>query len=119
MKLTAKQVRFCSEFVKLGNATQAYKNTFNTSKMKPRTIIDKASILKRSKHIRATIAELQAEVLDDGILTAREIQKLLSDRIKQELDGDGLKATDILNKMCGNYVVEQAKDTVKLEIEVL
>ncbi len=119
MKLTAKEELFCQEFVKCGNATQAFKATYSTENKKPKSINEMASKLKAKFKIVSRIEELQALLLDGQILQAKEIQILLSDKVREGLESDGLKAVDILNKMQGNYVAESNKTEIHLELEVI
>lgn len=60
--LTDKQAAFCRAFVEAGgNASQAYRETYNASRMKPETIKKRASELLTNRAISGTIAELQAK----------------------------------------------------------
>jgi phage terminase small subunit len=46
--MTVKQEKFCIEYIKSGNATEAYKKAFNAENMKPTTINKKAyELLKK------------------------------------------------------------------------
>ncbi len=101
--LTQKQENFCHAFVKTGNASEAYRQSYNAKNMKGTTIASKASILLTKGNIRATLEFLRKKVEDEGILTFKQIQKMLSERALEELNADGLKSIDILNKMAGNY----------------
>jgi len=118
MKLTAKEELFCQEFVKCRNATESLKIAYNTSKMNAKTINEKASRVKNSNKVSARIEELEAMLLDGQILQAKEIQILLSDRVREDLDSDGLKAVDILNKMQGNYEKDNGQKREKETISV-
>ena len=106
MKLNAKQKRFCEEYIIDGNARQASiragysKNTASE--------IGYEHLIK--PHIMAYVKELQDKIADSRILKSQEIQVLLSERIQEGLDGDGLKAVDILNKMQGNYALDKVGD---------
>ncbi len=101
--LTQKQENFCHAFVKTGNASEAYRQSYNAKNMKGTTIASKASILLTKGNIRATLEFLRKKVEDEGILTFKQIQKMLSERALEELNTDGLKSIDILNKMAGHY----------------
>ena len=118
MKLTPKEELFCQEFVKCGNATQAFKKSYSTANKKPKSINEMASKLKAKVKVVSRIEELQAMLLDGQILQAKEIQILLSDRVREELDSDGLKAVDILNKMQGNYEKDNGQKREKETISV-
>ncbi|MFC5048670.1 terminase small subunit [Aquimarina hainanensis] len=66
MKLTKKREKFCKEYVKLDNASDAYRRSYNASKMSNKTINECASKLLANPKIAARVSELQriaAEVL--------------------------------------------------------
>ena len=121
MKLTPKQEAFCHEYIKTGNASEAYRRAYNTKKMKSRTITERASRLLKEYNISTTLVSLRKKIEDKGILSFKEIQKMLSDRAKEELNSDGLKSIDILNKMAGHYEAnnEQLKPDAVTEIKVI
>lgn len=58
-KLTAKQEKFCTEFVQCGNAAEAYRRAYNAEKMKPGTLWVKASELINNGKVTVRIQELQ------------------------------------------------------------
>ncbi len=112
--LTQKQENFCQAFIKTGNASEAYRQAYNAKNMKGTTITSKACILLTKDNIRATLGAIREKVEDEGILTFKQIQKMLSERALEELNGDGLKSIDILNKMAGYYERDnsQKKDLI-------
>lgn len=61
--LTAKQERFCLEYIRLGNATAAYKLSYNAGNMGDATIRVKASQLLARDKIRITVDRLREEAL--------------------------------------------------------
>lgn len=105
-KLTVKQENFCIAYLKTSNASEAYRKAYNAKNMKVNTIKSKAYHLMQKDYIRATIGILRSKVEDESILTFKEIQKMLSERAKEELNADGLKSIDILNKMAGFYEID-------------
>ena len=42
MKLTIKQEKFCNLYIELGNASEAYRQSYNCEKMKPESVNNKA-----------------------------------------------------------------------------
>jgi phage terminase small subunit len=60
MALTEKQSIFCSEFVKLDNASAAYRNAYNTSKMTDKSVNENASRLLNNVKVSSRVIELQA-----------------------------------------------------------
>lgn len=64
MKLTIKQEAFCLAYIELGNASAAYRSTYNASRMKPSTINRKAKELLDNGKVAARIKELQYSALE-------------------------------------------------------
>lgn len=58
--LTPKQTRFCQLYVEMGNASKAYRQSYDAERMKTTTINRKASELLDSPKIQDHIDELQA-----------------------------------------------------------
>ena len=60
-KLTPKQEKFCQKFIELGNASEAYRQSYNCERMKASTINSRAKELRKDGPITARIDELQAD----------------------------------------------------------
>jgi phage terminase small subunit len=82
-KLTIKQENFCLEYVKSGNASEAYKKAYAAGKMKAASInrlakqlIDNIKITSRIKELREPVIE-KAQITLEGhladLLTLREL----------------------------------------------
>ncbi|MBQ3452482.1 MAG: terminase small subunit [Selenomonadaceae bacterium] len=82
MKLTARQERFIEEYLQSGNATKAYQSVFGCKAESARA---SAATLLRNVNVRARLAELQSAVMNEKILTAQEIQTLLSSIGRREV----------------------------------
>ena len=122
VKLTSKQEKFVQNLLKGLSQTDAYKKAYNTSKMKEKTIIEKASVLANKDNIRTRYEELNKRAEYKAIMSAIERKKWLTKvincdvKVKQEYDNeikeydpymsDRLKALDMLNKMDGVYVTK-------------
>lgn len=76
--LTPKQETFCQEYIKCGNASEAYRQAYNTINMKPESINRKASELLDNGKITARIKELDEQKLNNNIADAQEIQETLT-----------------------------------------
>lgn len=61
IKLTPKQERFCQVYIETGNASEAYRQSYNTAKMKPETVNRTAKQLLDNRKIAATLDELREE----------------------------------------------------------
>lgn len=59
--LTPKQENFCQKYLELGNASQAYRHSYDSDNMADDTINRKAKELLDNGKIRARLAELQQE----------------------------------------------------------
>ena len=89
--LTPKQERFCQLYIELGNASEAYRQSYDASKMKPETINTKAKELLNNGKITVRIEELKAEhkerhniTVDDLIAELEEARKMALDLNIQE-----------------------------------
>ena len=119
-KLTLKQEKYVQNLIKGMSQRQAYKNAFDTSKMKDETIDNKAYLLFKKDEVRVRYEELVKKAQDEAIMSAIERKKWLSDVIKGNIKhisysgngdeyeneayiSDKLKAVDLLNKMDNSY----------------
>ena len=82
--LTPKQEKFCREFIKCGNASEAYRKAYNAENMKPETINRKASELLDNGKITARVQELDKEKKNEAIADAQEIQETLTRLLRGE-----------------------------------
>lgn len=138
MKLTSRQIKFCEEYVKNGlNGTQAYMKAYKNCK-KEETATASASRLLRNVKVLSYIEELQEELKDKAIMSAKERMVWLSEVVndiqkegvkvktpdREFILGEGnadlntkMKAIDILNKMSGEYktILDGNVGIVKLE----
>lgn len=87
-KLTPKQKKFCDEYLKLGNATQAAKNAGYSEKTAYRTGADNLKV----PHILDYINARQEQIASKDIADIEEIMKYLTDvmrgKIKDQFDLD-------------------------------
>ena len=99
------QENFCVEFVRCGNATQAYKNAGYKAKSDNIAAAAAARLLKNVK-VQNRIAELRREMDSRKIMDAAERRELLTQFARDEEAGktDRLRAMDLLNKMDGIYI---------------
>lgn len=63
MGLTPKQERFCSAYIETSNASEAYRQSYNASNMKPATINVKACELLANGKVAARVAELRESLI--------------------------------------------------------
>ena len=63
MKLTVKQEAFCLAYIETGNASEAYRRSYDVQDMKPVSINRKAKELIDNGKITARVAELQQSLV--------------------------------------------------------
>lgn len=80
--LTQKMEGFCNSYYKHGNATQAYRENYECSKMKENTIGRAAFDLLQNSKITARMRELNAEATTTAVLTRVEALEILSARAR-------------------------------------
>ena len=69
MKLTIKQEKFCNLYIELGNASEAYRQSYNCEKMKPESVNIKAFELLNNGKITLRIDELRSELAERHDIT--------------------------------------------------
>lgn len=69
MALTPKQEAFCLAFLETGNASEAYRRSYDAGRMKPETINRAAKELADNPKITARVAELRQPAVDAAIMT--------------------------------------------------
>ena len=75
VKVTQKQELFCQEYLKCGNAAEAYRRSFGTDGMKIESIWQCASRLKKNSKIIARLAQLHEKAVDNTIMSSIDILK--------------------------------------------
>lgn len=72
-ELTPKQAKFATLYVKLGNATEAYKKVYSTANQKPETINRNAKTMLDNSKISARIAEIRSKIEQTDLYTLERI----------------------------------------------
>jgi phage terminase small subunit len=128
--LTPKQEKFCQCIIKGMSQTDAYREAFDTLKMKEETIWSNASRLIKNSKVIARIDELKKGIEKELVYTAlesfsklKEIQEMaLSNKLKPDLT-NALKAEELCGKIAGIYVekkdITANIDTTPFKIEVI
>jgi phage terminase small subunit len=73
MALTGKQEAFCQAYVELNHSSDAYRRSYNASKMKAETIHRSACEVLKNRNVAARIEELRNVVLKRHNLTVDDI----------------------------------------------
>lgn len=79
MALTPKQEAFALAYVETGNASEAYRRSYNAEKMKPSVIAVKASELLAHGNVAVRVAELQAAHVERHEITVDDILRELEE----------------------------------------
>lgn len=79
MALTPKQEAFALAYVETGNASEAYRRSYNAEKMKPSVIAVKASELLANGNVAVRVAELQAAHVERHEITVDDILRELEE----------------------------------------
>lgn len=72
-KLTVKEEKFVQELFKGETQIEAYKRAYDASKMKDKTIYEKACLLASKDKVRARLRELQDELKDRNMVTVERV----------------------------------------------
>ena len=73
MKLTPKQEKFAQLYVELGNASEAYRQSYNASKMKNETIAVAASNLLTNHNVTIRVQEIREELSKAAQIGLKEL----------------------------------------------
>ena len=85
MALSVKQEKFCLEYARLGNARQAYINA--GYECKNNNVVDaSASRLLSDVKVQERLAELAEETKNNAIADIQEMQEVLTNIIRQQID---------------------------------
>lgn len=114
-RLSSREKKFCREYVKTGNATQAYINAGYTAGTRASAGVRAHDLLKNSK-VTDEISRLQAPEEDEAIATSHEVMSMLTAIARgEDTDQFGLEiSADTRMKA----LVELAKRTVDLDNRV-
>jgi phage terminase small subunit len=79
MALTIKQEAFALAYVETGNASEAYRRSYNAENMKPAVIAVKASELLANGNVAVRVAELQASHVARHEITVSDLIRELEE----------------------------------------
>lgn len=123
-KLTPKQEKFCQKYIETGNASEAYRQSYDCENMKDETVNVKASELLNNGKITVRLKELKTEHAKRHNTTVDDLLNELED-IKEQalLDGNLQVAFNVVmgkGKILGLAKQSQVEiELKKLELERL
>lgn len=104
--MTLKQEKFIEVYLSNGgNASAAYRTSYNSNKMKPNVINNKASELLKKDEVRVRIDELRLQINNESIASIEEVQCFYSNVLRdtnEELR-ERLKASELLMRSKGGF----------------
>lgn len=103
MALTQKQENFCIAYIKCGNASEAYRKSYNAKNMTDKQIWEESSKLNSSPKVAQRLKELRDKAEKSAIITLEQRKELLSRWVWEEETPNAMKAMDLLNKMESVY----------------
>lgn len=114
-KLTPKQKKFCDEYLKLGNATQAAKNAGYSEKTAYRTGADNLKV----PHILDYINARQEQIASKDIADIEEIMKYLTDVMRGKIkDQFNLDASLSERTKAAQELLKRNVDDRKMNLEL-
>jgi phage terminase small subunit len=79
MSLTAKQEAFCLAYIETGNASEAYRKSYDAENMKSETIHKRASELLDNGEVAGRVEELRKEAAERNKITVDDLIKELQE----------------------------------------
>lgn len=86
MALTPKQEKFCLVYMETGNASEAYRQAYDVSNMKPESVNRKAKDVLDNVKITARLSELRAPAIAKAQLTVEDLLRELEEARRLALD---------------------------------
>lgn len=83
-ELSPKRENFCQEYIKCGNASEAYRLAYDCSNWTSKSVNEKASVLLKDVKVKTRIMELSNEIKNKNIADAEEIQETLTRLLRGE-----------------------------------
>jgi len=118
MNLTQKQEKFCLSYMETGNASEAYRQSYDAGKMKPETVNREAKKLLDTPKIATRIGELRKAAEKRNAITVDDLVSELEEARKAALGavtpqaGAAVSATMGKGKLLG-LVVDKAEAKIE------
>lgn len=101
MKLTDKQEKFCRAFIETGNKSEAYRQAYNASKMKPESINRKAVEVMENVNVSARVDQLKAEHAERHKITVDDLIKELEEARSIALEAETPQSSAAISATMG------------------
>lgn len=102
-ELTIKQEKFCNYYIELGNASEAYRRSYDCSGMKVPTINRKAHEMLKCENVSARISEMRANLSKKTSIEKDDAIAFLSSVI-------GVDPVDLYMTENGTFIVKSIED---------
>ena len=120
-KLTAKQEKFCTEYVRGATASDAYRAAYDSARMQPETVNRRAFDLMQDGKITARITELQKQAADAAAVTLtghlNDLKELRDGAKKEGQYGAAINAEIARGRAAGLYTGKQQVDLRTLIVD--
>ena len=117
-KLTAKQERFCLEYIKNGgNASDAYKSAGYSTNMKPKSVWEIASRLLAKIKVRSRVDAMQAELSKSNMITleshTKEVREIMQEAREEGAYGPAMTGATLVARMHGLFEPKEQSGPVQ------
>ena len=105
--LTSKQLAFCRHVTSSSSLSEAYRKSYNASKMKPATVRREAHRLMSNPNVATTVERLEREaevvMVEKTIADRKEVLETLTQMMRGQLETDSnkVRATQLLAQAHG------------------
>ena len=105
--LTSKQLAFCRHVTSGSSLSEAYRKSYNASKMKPATVRREAHRLMSNPNVATTVERLESEaevvMVEKTIADRKEVLETLTQIMRGQLEADSnkVRATHLLAEAHG------------------
>lgn len=103
--LTPKQEAFALAYIETGNASEAYRRSYNASKMKPEVVHVKACELLASGKVAVMVRSLQDEAKKRHVITVDDILRELEEARAVAMSGERPQASAMVAATMGKAKV--------------
>lgn len=120
-KLTLKQENFCLKYIETGNASEAYRHAYDTSRMNPDSVNRKAKEVMDNVKIAARIADLRKPFIEKHEVTVDSLIKELEEAREAALKAETVQSSAAVSATMGKakllgFGVEKLELTVNAEL---